>query len=96
MGEKLVHKSIIVGPGGEFNFHYVEDVEEIAKDNQAIRDFSDGFSADRSRRMNVSVPPRLYYYWAHRLGEECWQDRNFIKSFIRENPQYATVDIGSI
>jgi len=67
-----------------------EDVTAFEKANNIIRTMSDGFSESRDRRMNVSVPPRLYYYWANKLGEECWLDSGFLKSFIKEHPMYAT------
>jgi len=90
MGDKVIHKSMIEGPNGEFNFHYVEDVTSYEKTAAVIKTECDGFSEERTRRMNVSVPPRLYYFWANKLGEECWLDRNFLKSFMKENPQFAT------
>jgi len=86
----LVHKSIIEGPNGEFNFHMVEDVTKYEKTNAIISKECDGFSEDKTRRMNVSVPPRLYYFWANKLGEECWLVSNFLRSFIKEHPEYAT------
>lgn len=86
----VVEKSVIEGPNGEYIFNMVEDVTEYDRSNTIIRKECDGFSEDRSRRMNVSVPPRLYYFWASKLGEECWLDSSFIRSFVKENPQYAT------
>ena len=86
----VVEKSILEGPNGEFIFNITEDVTEMADLNAEIRAKTNGFSEDRSRRMNVSVPPRLYYFWANKLGEECWLDRNFLKSFMTEHPEYST------
>jgi len=87
---ELVHKSVLEGPNGEFIFNMVEDVTDYERTNAIIREECNGFSDDRSRRMNVSVPPRLYYFWARQLGEECWLDPAFLRSFIKEHPQYAT------
>jgi len=87
-----VYKSVIEGPNGEFIFNIIEDIEDIAKLNNEIKTEVDGWSNDRSRRMNVSVPPRLYYYWANKLGEQCWLDTSFLKSFMKEHPEYATCD----
>ena len=86
----LVHKSIIEGPNGEFNFYMVEDVTDFERTNAIIAKEANGFSEDKTRRMNVSVPERLYYFWANILGEECWLDVSFLRSFIKENPQYST------
>lgn len=86
----LVHKSLLEGPNGEIIFDIVEDNTDIALTNKEIREKCNGWAADKSRQMIVSVPPRLYYFWANKLGEECWTDRNFIRSFIKEHPEYAT------
>lgn len=88
----LIEKSILTGPNGELIFHIVEDNTKAAQLNAEIKEKTDGWAEDRSRRMNVSVPPRLYYYWANLLGEECWLDRNFLRSFMKEHPEYATAD----
>jgi hypothetical protein len=86
----VVERSILEGPNGEYIFNMVEDVTDYEKTARIIRTECDGFSKDKTRRMNVSVPPRLYYFWANKLGEECWLDKDFLKSFMKENPQYAT------
>ena len=88
---ELVHKSLVCGPNGEMILDMVEDVTGYESQNAKIKDSCDGFSEERTRRMNVSVPPRLYMLWARRTGsEECWLDPAFLRSFIKENPQYAT------
>jgi len=93
MGDKIVQKSVITGPNGEFIFNMIEDVTAYEKTNAIIKNEANGFSEDRNRRMNVSVPPRLYYHWARLTGsEECWLDPAFLRSFMKENPQYATAD----
>jgi len=86
----VVRKSIIEGANGEIIFNYVEDVTSLEKTNSIIKNECDGFSQDRARRMCVSVPPRMYYFWANQLGEECWTDKSFLRSFMKEHPQYAT------
>jgi len=91
MNDQLVSKSVLSGANGEFIFNMIEDVTTYESANAKIKSECDGFSEDRERRMNVSVPPRLYYMWAQRLGsEECWLDPAFLRSFVKENPQYST------
>jgi len=93
MSDEVVEKSMIEGANGEFIFFMREDVTKFEKTNSIIRNESDGFSADRTRRMNVSVPPRLYYHWARLTGsEDCWTDPAFLRSFMKEHPEYATAD----
>jgi len=84
----IVEQSLLEGPNGELIFNIVEDVSVYAEGAKIARE-RNGFSEDRSRRMNVSVPPRLYYFWANRLGEECWLDPAFLRSFIKEHPEFA-------
>jgi len=88
--DNVVHKSVLSGPNGEFMFDMAEDVTGYDRANTKIRNETGGFSESRDKRMLVSVPPRLYYWWANKLGEECWQDPAFLRSFIKENPQYST------
>jgi len=97
MSENIVQKSVLTGPNGEFIFNMIEDVTDYEKTSRVIREEANGFSEDRTRRMNVSVPPRLYYHWARITGsEDCWLDPAFIRSFMKENPQYATADYRGI
>ena len=91
-----IRKGIVCGANGEIVLNIEEDNTDIARLNNEIREKTNGFSEDRSRRMNVSVPVQLYNYWARMLGEECWLDRSFLKSFIREHPEYSTVNPNSI
>ena len=88
-----VERSLIISPNGDINLSVVEDVTDLEKTNAIIKQEADGFSESKNRRMNVSVPSRLYWLWANRLGEECWLDRNFLRSFMKENPQYATSNL---
>ena len=37
----------------------------------------------------AKVPPDAFHYWGHRLGYECWQDKQFLKEFLRDNPEVA-------
>lgn len=37
----------------------------------------------------ASIPESAFHYWGLRLGYECWQDKQFIKEFIRDNPEVA-------
>ena len=85
---ETVKQSVITGPNGELLFDIIEEVSDVVAGAQFMKD-RNGFNPERTRRMNVSVPPRLYYYWANQLGEECWLDPSFLRSFIKEHPEYA-------
>jgi len=32
------------------------------------------------------VHPVFYHYWGQRLGYECWDDAQFVREFLRDNP----------
>lgn len=33
-----------------------------------------------------AVHPIFYHYWGQRLGYECWDDDQFVREFLRDNP----------
>ena len=33
------------------------------------------------------IEPTSYHYWGKRLGYECWNDRKFMKEYLRDNPE---------
>lgn len=35
----------------------------------------------------MHVHPRFYHYWGQRLGYECWDDEQFVREFLRDNPE---------
>ena len=41
--------------------------------------FKDGFS-------KAMIDPASYHYWGQRLGYECWDDDQFMKEYLRDNP----------
>jgi hypothetical protein len=40
-------------------------------------------------RKTAQIPADSYHYWGQRLGYDCWKDKQFMKEFIRDNPQCA-------
>jgi hypothetical protein len=35
----------------------------------------------------MRIPVDSYHYWGQRLGYECWRDKDFVKGFLRDNPE---------
>lgn len=33
------------------------------------------------------IPAEAYFYWMARKGYGCWQDKGFIREYIRDNPE---------
>lgn len=38
-------------------------------------------------RMRMRVSQEAFDYWGQRLGYECWNDREFLREFERDNPE---------
>jgi hypothetical protein len=39
--------------------------------------------------LSARIPLDAYHYWGQRLGYECWDDKQFLKEFKRDNPAVA-------
>lgn len=37
--------------------------------------------------MKFQIMPEFYHYWGQRLGYECWDDPEFVREFLRDNPE---------
>lgn len=40
-------------------------------------------------RKIADIPADSFHYWGQRLGYDCWKDKQFMKEFLRDNPQCA-------
>lgn len=46
-------------------------------------------SIDGVGELKARIPSAAFHYWGVRLGYECWQDKQFLKEFVRDNPEVA-------
>lgn len=46
-------------------------------------------SLDGVGELKARIPETAFHYWGTRLGYECWQDKQFLKEFLRDNPEVA-------
>jgi len=83
-----ITKSLVEGANGEIFLDVVEDQEGYAKAAHSIHTNADGWTKDRTMRCNLSLPPREYYLWEQR-EPGCWQDANFVRSYMKEHPEYC-------
>lgn len=37
--------------------------------------------------LKARIPPTAYHFWGQKLGYGCWNDKTFMKEFIRDNPE---------
>lgn len=42
--------------------------------------------ADAGGEVQFMVHPLSYHYWGARLGYKCWQDAQFVREYLRDNP----------
>lgn len=40
-------------------------------------------------RKVANIPDDAFHYWGHRLGYDCWKDKEFMREFLRDNPECA-------
>jgi len=37
--------------------------------------------------MAFQIMPEFFHYWGQRLGYECWDNKQFVREFLRDNPE---------
>jgi len=37
--------------------------------------------------MAFQIMPEFFHYWGQRLGYECWDNKEFVREFLRDNPE---------
>ncbi len=57
-----------------------------AKQN-AVFEQNNPHTSSKFGRKIASIPLEAYYYWSTRLGPDCWKDDQFLKEFMRDNPE---------
>jgi hypothetical protein len=60
-----------------------------AKQNAAFGHANEAHSIEGVGQMVARIPPYAFHYWGQRLGYECWEDDQFMKEFMRDNPEVA-------
>jgi hypothetical protein len=43
--------------------------------------------------MRFQVQPEFFHYWGQRLGYECWDNKEFVREFLRDNPECRVKNI---
>ena len=44
-------------------------------------------SVEGMGELKARINPTSYHYWGKRVGYKCWDDRKFIKEYLRDNPE---------
>ena len=84
-----VKKNLIEDANGNFVFSVVEDNTEHAKGVTQEREATGGWTAERTMKKMLSVPPYVYMTFVDKLGPECWQDPEFLKFFKKTYPHFS-------
>jgi hypothetical protein len=50
-------------------------------------------SLDGVGELKARIDPTSYHFWGQKLGYKCWQDKTFLKEYLRDN-EYARVNCG--
>lgn len=37
--------------------------------------------------VKMMIHPTFYHHWGQRLGYECWEDEQFVREILRDNPE---------
>lgn len=42
--------------------------------------------------LKAQIPLSAFHYWGQRLGYECWNDKEFLNDYIKQNPEVAVTN----
>jgi hypothetical protein len=65
------------------------NARKVAKQSGYFNRHNEARSIDGVGQKIASIPLDAWHYWGHRLGYECWEDKQFLKEFLRDNPETA-------
>jgi hypothetical protein len=67
---------------GEFS---AAAVAQARHEQALMAGFNHGEASMRDGEVTMRVHPLFWHYWAQRLGPECWNDKGFVREFLRDN-----------
>lgn len=56
------------------------EAKQIARNNPRLR------SMEGVGRLRMSIPADAFHFWGQKLGYDCWQSKEFLREFERDNP----------
>jgi hypothetical protein len=60
-----------------------------AKQTAVFNHANEAQSIDGVGQLKARIPLAAWHYWGQRLGYECWEDKQFLEEFLRDNPETA-------
>ena len=64
-------------------------MRSAAKQAGHFNRFNEANSIEGIGNKIAAIPVQAWHYWGNRLGYECWEDKTFLKEFLRDNPETA-------
>lgn len=65
------------------------NAKKDAKQNAIYGHSHEARSIEGIGQLRARIPAAAFHYWGIRLGYECWEDKQFMNEFIRDNPEVA-------
>lgn len=53
-------------------------------------------AGDQGGEVQFQIQPVFYHYWGQRLSYECWEDPQFVREMIRDNPEIRIKNHGKL
>lgn len=63
--------------------------QATAKQNAVFNHSNEAHNIEGVGRLKARIPIEAWHYWGQRLGYECWEDKQFLDEFLRDNPETA-------
>lgn len=48
--------------------------------------FEEASTVEGLGQLRLSIDPTSFHYWGNRLGYDCWDDKQFLREYERDNP----------
>jgi len=85
----LVSSQFLVDQSGNILISKKIDHSQQASDTQKVKRETNGWTPDRTMRLQFSVPPLEYHKWVDELGLDCWSDPEFLKFYKAHRPEFS-------
>ena len=60
---------------------------EVEAKQNAIANNQRHRSIEGLGQLMARIPGDAYHFWGQKLGYGCWEDKGFLKEFLRDNPE---------
>lgn len=68
-------------------FSQCDQAERDARSNGAANNSREYRHVNGMGEMRAQIPATAYHYWGQREGYEVWQDKQFMRKYLQDNPE---------